>query len=219
MYKNDSLIIYKESDGLVRPSTNSSVAVGKNSEIIYGTYANGFSVFNGESFTNFDISNGLANNLIWDISVDSKNNYWIALDGTGIQMYDGKEFKHYTMRDGLPSDETFSTFVDDFDNVWVGTWGGGVCYFNGEMWNSLDKRDGLLQNTIKSIYGINGDKLWFGGKNGITAYVPTHQTPNVFINEIETPSSTYSSIEKLIANKEKILKGTKTKILAFQIWC
>ena len=96
-----------------------------NSEIIYGTYANGFSVFNGESFTNFDISNGLANNLIWDISVDSKNNYWIALDGTGIQMYDGKEFKHYTMRDGLPSDETFSTFVDDFDNVWVGTWGGG----------------------------------------------------------------------------------------------
>ena len=213
MYKNDSLIIYKESDGLVRPSTNSSVAVGKNSEIIYGTYANGFSVFNGESFTNFDISNGLANNLIWDISVDSKNNYWIALDGTGIQMYDGKEFKHYTMRDGLPSDETFSTFVDDFDNVWVGTWGGGVCYFNGEMWNSLDKRDGLLQNTIKSIYGINGDKLWFGGKNGITAYVPTHQTPNVFINEIETPSSTYSSIEKLIANKEKILKGTKTKIL------
>ena len=127
-------------------------------------------------------------------------------------MYDGKEFKHYTMRDGLPSDETFSTFVDDFDNVWVGTWGGGVCYFNGEMWNSLDKRDGLLQNTIKSIYGINGDKLWFGGKNGITAYVPTHQTPNVFINEIETPSSTYSSIEKLIANKEKILKGTKTKI-------
>ena len=79
MYKNDSLIIYKESDGLVRPSVNSSVAVGKNSEIIYGTYANGFSVFDGESFTNFDNSNGLANNLIWDISVDSKNNYWIAL--------------------------------------------------------------------------------------------------------------------------------------------
>ena len=213
MYKNDSLIIFNESDGLVRPSINSSVAIGKKGEIIYGTYASGFSVFDEGEFTNFDNSNGLANNLIWDISVDSKNNYWIALDGTGIQMYDGEKFKHYTMQDGLPSDETYSTFVDDFDNVWVGTWGGGVCFFNGEMWNSLDGRDGLLQNTIKSIYGINGDKLWFGGKNGITAYVPTHQSPNVYINEIETPSSTYNSIEKLKENKEKILKGTKTKFL------
>ena len=30
---------------------------------------------------------------IWDLAIDSKNNYWLALDGSGVQMFDGEK-KH-----------------------------------------------------------------------------------------------------------------------------
>ena len=71
--------IFDESDGLVRPSRNGDVSVGKNNEIIYTTYGFGFSIYNGKSFTNYNENNGLADNRIWDLALDSKNNYWLIL--------------------------------------------------------------------------------------------------------------------------------------------
>ena len=210
MFKNDSLIIFSESDGLVKPTSTSKVTIGKNGEVLYSTYGSGFSVYKNGSFTNFDETNGLTLNLISDIAVDSENNYWIATDGTGLQKYDGNKFINYTIRDGLSSDETYSLFIDDFENIWVGTFGGGVCYFNGEIWNNFDARDGLLQNTIKAVYGINGNKFWFGGKNGLTTYNPSKQVPELSIKKIETTFNNYNSFEELVKKKEKILVGTKT---------
>jgi ligand-binding sensor domain-containing protein len=210
MFKNDSLIIFSESDGLVKPTSTSKVTIGKNGEVLYSTYGSGFSVYKNGSFTNFDETNGLTLNLISDIAVDSENNYWIATDGTGLQKYDGNKFINYTVRDGLSSDETYSLFIDDFENIWVGTFGGGVCYFNGEIWNNFDARDGLLQNTIKAVYGINGNKFWFGGKNGLTTYTPSKQLPELSIKKIETTFNNYNSFEELVKKKEKILVGTKT---------
>ena len=210
MFKNDSLIIFNESDGLVKPTSTSKVTIGKNGEVLYSTYGSGFSVYKNGGFTNFDETNGLTLNLISDIAVDSENNYWIATDGTGLQKYDGNKFINYTIRDGLTSDETYSLFIDDFENIWVGTYGGGVCYFNGEIWNNFDARDGLLQNTIKAVYGINGNKFWFGGKNGLTTYTPSKQVPELSIKKIETTFNNYNSVEELVEKKEKILVGTKT---------
>ena len=217
-YKNDSLTIFKESDGLVRPlSTNGiaaepcAVTIGKNNEVIYCTYGSGFSIFDGQKFTNFSTENGLANNKVEEIAVDSKNNYWIALDGSGVQMYDGKEFKQYTMENGLSSDESYTIYVDDFDKVFVGSWHGGVNYFDGKLWNSLDSRDGLLNNTIKTLYGLNGDKYWFGSYGGITSYEPKIQTPFISISSIETPNGYYNSLKEIEENKQKFIYDTRSK--------
>ena len=103
---------------------------------------------------NFDESNGLGDNRVWDLAVDSKNNYWLALDGKGVEMFDGKEFKSYQIKDGVTAGETFTAHVDDFDNVWIGTFGGGVCYFDGEIWNSVDTRDGLLDDLMDQFVAL-----------------------------------------------------------------
>ena len=157
MYKNDSLTIYDESDGLIRPEPNCDVNVGNNNEIIYSTYGSGFSIYDGESFTNYDESNGLVDNRVWDLAIDSKNNYWLALDGSGVQMFDGKKFYHHQISDGVTAGETFTAYVDDFDNIWIGTFGGGVCYYDGNIWNSVDTRDGLLDDLVGSIYAVDGN--------------------------------------------------------------
>ena len=79
-YKNDSLIIYNESNGTVQPTINCAVTIGNNNEIIYSTYGSGFSIYDGENFKNYNTDNGLSNNNVEEIAVDSKNNYWLALD-------------------------------------------------------------------------------------------------------------------------------------------
>ena len=212
-FKNDDFKLFDESDGLVRPVGNCDVNVGKNEEIVYSTYGSGFSIFNGEKFINYNESNDLADNRIWDLAIDSKNNYWLALDGAGVQKFDGEKFENFQIKDGVTAGETFTAYVDDFDMVWIGTFGGGVCYYDGEMWNSIDTRDGLLDDLVQSICGIDGEKYWFGSAKGITAYEPKHQAPQVNVEKIETPNQSYRSIEELEENKEKILQETRIKFI------
>jgi signal transduction histidine kinase/CheY-like chemotaxis protein/ligand-binding sensor domain-containing protein len=209
MYKNDSLTIFDESDGLIRPLRGGDVNVGNNNEIIYSTYGSGFSVYNGKSFTNYDENNGLADNRIWDLAIDSKNNYWLALDGSGVQMFDGETFTHHKISDGVTAGETFTAYVDDFDNVWIGTFGGGVCYYDGNIWNSVDTRDGLLDDLVGSIFGVDGNKYWFGSEAGITSYVPKRQTPTVYIEQVETPEGTFDSLDELFKKKHSLRQNSR----------
>ncbi|MAW84606.1 MAG: hypothetical protein CL832_09475 [Crocinitomicaceae bacterium] len=212
-FKNEDFKLFNEADGLVRPVGNCDVNVGKNDEIIYSTYGSGFSIFDGETFINYNETNGLADNRIWDMAIDSKNNYWLALDGAGVQKFDGEKFENFQIKDGVTAGETFSAYVDDFDMVWIGTFGGGTCYYDGNMWNSVDTRDGLLDDLVQSICGIDGEKYWFGSANGITAYEPKHQAPEVNIEKIETPNQSFISIEELKENNEKILQETRIKFI------
>ena len=94
-YKNDSLTIYNESNGLIMPLANCDVNIGINGEVIYNTYGSGFSIYDGNTFKNYNESNGLVDNRIWDLTVDSKNNIWMATDGSGVQMFDGENFEHH----------------------------------------------------------------------------------------------------------------------------
>ena len=209
MHRNGSLIIYDESDGLIRPEYNADVNVGNNNEVIYSTYGSGFSIYDGKTFTNYDETNGLVDNRIWDLAIDSKNNYWLALDGSGVQMFDGKEFHHHKISDGITAGETFTAYVDDFDNIWIGTFGGGVCYYDGNVWNSVDTRDGLLDDLVGSIYSVDGNKYWFGSERGITAYVPKRQTPIVYVQEIETSLGRFRSLEDLNSQNHKLRQNTR----------
>ena len=89
-YKNDSLLFYEEKDGLITPINNCDINIGKNGEIIYSNYGYGISIYDGKNFKNYDETNGLVDSRIWDLTVDSKNNIWMATDGSGVQMFDGE---------------------------------------------------------------------------------------------------------------------------------
>jgi len=211
-YKNDSLTLFDESNGLVKPTNNCDVNLGQNGEVIYNTYGSGMSIFDGKTFTNYDESNGLVDNRIWDLTVDSKNNIWMATDGSGVQMFDGTTFVHHSVNDGVTAGETFSIYADDFDNIWVGTFGGGVCFYDGTVWSSVDTRDGLLQDLIGSIEGNNGNKFWFGSENGITVYEPKRQTPYAYIEQIKTPNGNYNTLETNLLSVDDLLENSRISI-------
>lgn len=59
----------------------------------------GLSRFDGASFDNYSITNGLSNNFIWDLLV-VKNDLWLSTQ-TSLSHFDGNEFKNYS----LPTNE------------------------------------------------------------------------------------------------------------------
>ncbi len=73
-----------------------------------GTMGNGFIRFDthNETYKNFNISNGLANDLVYGIEKDNQNNLWISTN-FGISKYsiEAQTFKNYSVLDGLQSNE------------------------------------------------------------------------------------------------------------------
>ncbi|MEP7317945.1 MAG: two-component regulator propeller domain-containing protein, partial [Panacibacter sp.] len=56
----------------------------------------GFSRYDGKSFTCFTIKDGLMNNGIWAILDDKTGNLWVGTRNTGLYRYDGKSFVHFS---------------------------------------------------------------------------------------------------------------------------
>ena len=51
-YKNDSLSLFTEKDGLINLAGNGDVSIDENGNVILSTYGSGFSIFDGKTFTN-----------------------------------------------------------------------------------------------------------------------------------------------------------------------
>jgi ligand-binding sensor domain-containing protein len=108
-----------------------AIALDTNGNKWIGTWY-GMSEFNnsGSWVANFRTGNGLYNNFVRDIDIDSKGKMWIGLyadynlDG-GITRYNGNTWTSYTETDGLADAQVVRMAIDKHDNLWVAT-GGGV---------------------------------------------------------------------------------------------
>lgn len=128
-----------------------------------GTYR-----YDGKSFTNFTIKDGLCNNNVVAIIQDKSGS---ILFGTnrGICKYDGNKFTKYPVPDTL----SITCMLEDKDgNLWFGAMGNGIYRYNGAtLDNFLNNNDHIfnLGNTNQLILDILQDKngnLWFSSWNG-----------------------------------------------------
>ncbi len=60
-----------------------------NHNIWIGTRDNGISIYNGDSFTNYTIQDGLPNNKIATFCKDKQGIIWIGTYGGGLSCFDG----------------------------------------------------------------------------------------------------------------------------------
>src|SRR6267378_1166533 len=77
------------------------------------------------SIRRYDISDGLAHNIITSVYQDAKGYLWF---GTfeGLSRFDGYHFTNYGTRDGLGHVIVNAIAEDRQGHLWVGTNGGGV---------------------------------------------------------------------------------------------
>jgi ligand-binding sensor domain-containing protein/serine phosphatase RsbU (regulator of sigma subunit) len=74
----------------------------------------------GEHFTNYTVSQGLANNSVWSVTEDERGTVWIATDG-GMSRYDGTSFANFDKSLGLPDNTITQIVVTKEKNLAIGT--------------------------------------------------------------------------------------------------
>lgn len=203
--------IYNETNGL--PSNYiTSVSVGQrdNRKIWMSTTKYGIISYDGETFQHFTETEGLLENRVNQVFVDSRGIVWAATAG-GLSKWDGAVFKNSSMDDMLVDDDGVKCIIEDRKgNMWVGTAGALAFYDHSGMLTTFDAVEGLTVPDVNAIAeGPNGH-IWIG-TNGGGLYVyniaSTDSMPISFITNDSLLSS--NAINSLIFTKDgQLLVGS-----------
>ena len=124
--------------------------------------------YDGKSFINFTVNDGLINNNVGPIIQDKSGNILLGTD-RGIGQFDGKVFSKYPIPDTL----SITCMLEDKNgNLWFGTSQAGVYCYNGKVLTNFlnsPKNEFNLGSHYQYILDIIQDKndnLWFSSWNG-----------------------------------------------------
>ena len=88
-----------------------------------GTWGGGLGHFDGKTWKNYTVADGLPANHIFMLHGDDQGNLWIGTSN-GLSRFDGKTFRNYSVADGLFSANVFSMDIDADGEFWIGSYGG-----------------------------------------------------------------------------------------------
>lgn len=148
-----------------------SIFEEKNGNIWFATYGAGALKYNGKTFVNYTIKDGLPSDEILCIKQDRNSNIWFGTNGGGISKYDGKTFTNFSDEQGLPNNIVKSILEDKSGNLWFSTHGGGVAKYTGKLFSHFKENEGLSNNIIFSILQDKAGNTWLSNYGtGITKY-------------------------------------------------
>ena len=125
---------------------------------------------NGQVITNYTTSEGLLDNFVECLDVDSQDNIWFGTS-MGLQMFDGDNWVTYNTTDypDMVSDNIKVIRAMNNGDIWIGT-DFGACRFDGSSWTTFDNTNGLNHNIVKSIDEAADGVIWVGTMTGISYY-------------------------------------------------
>ncbi|MBS1142916.1 MAG: two-component regulator propeller protein [Proteobacteria bacterium] len=117
----------------------------------------------------FTRQQGLANEYVFAIGIDSEGYKWFGTNAGGASRYKDGKWKTYFPMHGLADYWIYSFVNDKSGNLWIGTWA-GVNYFN--------VKTGKFKTYVKElinewVYGLDVDgdgRVWFGTEGGVSMY-------------------------------------------------
>jgi ligand-binding sensor domain-containing protein len=102
------------------PSYVFSILCAKDGSTWAGTWGGGVGRFDGQKWTNFSTTDGLAGNIVYSIAQDGEGVLWFGTD-RGLSRYDGKTWRNFTRAEGLLDNNVYAIAVAQGGNIWVGT--------------------------------------------------------------------------------------------------
>lgn len=131
-------IILTEENGLVNGNVLS--IKGTENEIWFATLggaskvnlnSNFSDIHHIPKFNNFQEQEGLSNNFIYHLYIDSQNKVWFATDGSGVSYYeDGQIFP--VLEDSFYDKIVYSVTSDNTGNIWMNVANEGLYKYDGE---------------------------------------------------------------------------------------
>ena len=100
-----------------------ALEVDQNGIVWVGTWGAGLSRFDGKTFKNYTVKEGLPSNHVFMLHQDKKGVLWIGTSH-GLSKFNGDGFTTLTTKDGLFSNTIFSMDSQKNDTLWVGSFGG-----------------------------------------------------------------------------------------------
>lgn len=145
-----------------------SVLEDKNGNFWFTTIGEGVYYYDGSTFQNFTIKDGLANNRVPFSYEDSKGNIWFGTE-EGASRYDGESFQNFTLKNGLPNNDVNSIAEDHNGKIWVAT-RNGVSIHDGETFTNFNKNNGSIFGNVRSLITDSKGNIWLGGNDGLWRY-------------------------------------------------
>ncbi|MFC5272394.1 ligand-binding sensor domain-containing protein [Adhaeribacter terreus] len=115
----------------------------KDGNMWFGTTGQGIYRYDGSSFTNFTVKDGLSSNIIYSILEDKTGIIWIGTDIGIVCRYDGKSFTPISLPSGDGQDL---------------------------LPNALPTNNPRVKNPVNCIYQVKNGRLWFGTHKGVYQY-------------------------------------------------
>jgi ligand-binding sensor domain-containing protein/serine phosphatase RsbU (regulator of sigma subunit) len=181
-----------------------SMCEDKSGNIWFGTSSSGLSVYNGKTFTNYYLKDGIHGLRIPSIVCDRKGNVWIANEN-GVDKFDGTNFTFYGEQQGFSSQGVNAIYEDKLGVLWFGS-PDKIIKYDGKLFTSILRKEGFprLRNIIKDKFGY----MWFSTDAGACVY--TGQRFNVITENDGLSSNTVYYVKE--DNDGNIWMGTNNGI-------
>ncbi|MCB0685049.1 MAG: hypothetical protein KDC53_00950 [Saprospiraceae bacterium] len=151
----------------ITSGTSWCITEDKAGNIWFSTNGYGAFKFDGQSFTQYTQTDGLADNSVDVILEDSKGNMWFGTRFGGISRYDGTSFTNYTEQDSIGNNEVCEIYEDREGNIWLSSEGYGVYRYHGGAFTNYSQEQGLGVRAVQAIYEDREGRLWVGGGGGL----------------------------------------------------
>ena len=100
-----------------------SLLVDSDGVVWCGTWGGGLARFDGKTWRNYTVADGLPGNHVFMLHQDTKGQMWIGTNA-GLARRDGDKFAVITTADGLFSNNVFSMATGADGDQWIGSFGG-----------------------------------------------------------------------------------------------
>lgn len=114
------LSVMSDGQQTFNPNYVFDLIVAQDDTIWAGTWGGGASHFNGQSWTNFTVKDGLAGNIVYSVAQDENGGLWFGTNG-GLSHFDGKSWTGYTRSEGLLDNNIYAIQPASNGKIWVGT--------------------------------------------------------------------------------------------------
>ncbi|MBK7940119.1 MAG: hypothetical protein IPJ82_24920 [Lewinellaceae bacterium] len=165
-YDGKTLTYLSTKDGLC-DNTVASITQDNEGNMWFGTH-NGASKYDGKTFTNFGIREGL-HGPGCHILADKKGNIWAGTNH-GAFRFNGFSFSEFKIPEPVIENPSYKwvagkiwTLMEDKKgNIWFARDGFGACKYDGTSFTHFTSKDGLCSNIVSRIMEDKQGNIWFG---------------------------------------------------------
>ncbi len=157
---------FSTQDGLAQSQVR-AIAQDRQGYLWLGTL-NGLSRYDGYSFENYSVENGLPNRTINTLFQGSEH-FWIGTSGSLCRVVNN-ELEIIPLPDGYESSKILALAEDDLGRLWAGLNGDGILIYDGSQFKSITENSGLPNGYIRELKLTPEGDMLIGSRNGLISW-------------------------------------------------